>query len=111
MGVILCTTNRDCLEINNKIIDELPGANTFYHSADTITSDDEIAETLYTTEFLNSLQLSGLPPHELRLKNGTIVMLIRNLNSKKGLCNGTRLVIRGTHVSDAKSFRNAARVT
>ena len=34
-----------------------------------------------------------MPPHELILKRGTIVLLIRNLNPKKGLYNGTRLLI------------------
>ena len=34
-----------------------------------------------------------MQPHELILKRGTIVLLIRNLNPKKGLYNGTRLLI------------------
>nr|CAI5853032.1 unnamed protein product [Callosobruchus analis] len=34
-----------------------------------------------------------MPQHRLRLKVGTVVMLIRNLSTKKGLCNGTKLVI------------------
>ncbi|CAO4378148.1 unnamed protein product [Caenorhabditis nigoni] len=36
---------------------------------------------------------SGMPPHELRLKKGAIVMLLRNLDVKNSLCNGTRFVI------------------
>jgi ATP-dependent DNA helicase PIF1 len=48
---------------------------------------------LYNEEFLNSIEGYGLPPHQLRTKIGAIVMLIRNLNIKKGLCNGTRLQI------------------
>lgn len=31
--------------------------------------------------------------HSLTLKNGAFVMLLRSLNPKKGLCNGTRLII------------------
>ena len=32
-----------------------------------------------------------MPPHELKLKEGCIVMLLRNLHATRGLCNGTRL--------------------
>ena len=35
-----------------------------------------------------------MPPHQLNLKVNTIVMLLRNLSLKDGLCNGTRLVVR-----------------
>lgn len=37
--------------------------------------------------------LSGLPPHELKLKKGCIIIIIRNLNPRSGLLNGTRLVV------------------
>lgn len=66
--VILCTTNRDCLHINNQIIGGLAGDMKIYNSADTIISDDDEVHTIYNEEFLHNLQLSGLPPHELRLK-------------------------------------------
>ena len=46
-----------------------------------------------TTEFLNSINLSGLPPHLLTIKVGCVMMLLRNLNPKRGLCNGTRILI------------------
>jgi hypothetical protein len=51
----------------------------------------------YPTEFLNTLQPQGMPPHKLDLKVGTPVMLMRNLNAKSGLANGTRLVILAMH--------------
>ncbi|KHJ95741.1 hypothetical protein OESDEN_04310 [Oesophagostomum dentatum] len=34
-----------------------------------------------------------MPPHELRLKKGAIVMLLRNLDVVNGLCDGTRLSV------------------
>ena len=64
-----------------------------YESADTIAKD-HLVQT-YPTEFLNSLTLSGLPPHEMELKVGHPVMLLQNLcaGSRNGLCNGTRMII------------------
>lgn len=46
--------------------------------------------TSYPTEFLNSLELSRVPSHKLRLKVGVAVMFMRNLDPPR-LCNGTRL--------------------
>ena len=48
---------------------------------------------LNSSEFLNSLTFSGIPDHELRLKVGLPIMLMRNINQSAGLCNGTRLII------------------
>eukprot|EP00795_Rhopilema_esculentum_P010069 gene10069-biopygen12727 len=35
-----------------------------------------------------------MPLHKLELKVGATIILLRNLNPKKGLCNGTRLTLR-----------------
>ena len=45
------------------------------------------------SEYLQSLNPSGLPPAKLELKIGLPVMLLKNLNPERGLCNGTRLII------------------
>ena len=34
-----------------------------------------------------------MPPHKLKLKVGTLITLLSNLNAKRGLTNGTRLVV------------------
>ena len=44
-------------------------------------------------ELLEKIQPSGFPPHKLTIKVGAVYMLLRNLNVKKGLCNGSRIVI------------------
>lgn len=54
--------------------------------------NDEINETILP-EYLNTLSPLSLPPHELRLRKYSIIMLIRNLSITEGLCNGTRLLI------------------
>ena len=40
------------------------------------------------------MQPSGLPPHQLILKVGAPIILLRNLHKESGLANGTRLIIR-----------------
>jgi ATP-dependent DNA helicase PIF1 len=62
-----------------------------YYSIDKVLEEDEAVE--YPVEFLNSVELSGLPSHELLLKVGIPVMLLRNLDPPT-LCNGTRLCIK-----------------
>jgi ATP-dependent DNA helicase PIF1 len=45
-----------------------------------------------------------MPNHKLYLKNGVVVMLLRNIDISSGLCNGTRLIITymGTNVIGAQ---------
>ncbi|XP_037959221.1 uncharacterized protein LOC119688621 [Teleopsis dalmanni] len=83
--------NLDVDEINSKIQAMLPGNLISLKSIDTVVDENEIVN--YPTEFLNSLDLPGLPPHNLLSKVGSPIILLRNLNPPK-LCNGTRLVIK-----------------
>uniref|UniRef100_A0A8C4SGL7 ATP-dependent DNA helicase n=1 Tax=Erpetoichthys calabaricus TaxID=27687 RepID=A0A8C4SGL7_ERPCA len=78
---ILCPKNIDVDQINNQVIALLPGES---HETEHINSP---------LEYLNTINPAGLPQHSLNLKMETIVMLLRNLNTKQGLCNGTRLVV------------------
>ena len=48
----------------------------------------------FNVEYLNKLQPNGFPGHILSLKPGMPLMLLRNINPKEGLCNGTRLIFR-----------------
>ena len=42
--------------------------------------------------FLNSVEITDLPPHELKFKKNATIMLLRNLGVFQDLCNGTRLI-------------------
>jgi ATP-dependent DNA helicase PIF1 len=83
-----------------------------YQSADYVLDERSATAELYTTEFLNSLNLSGLPPHSLTLKKGCIIICLRNLDRHNGLCNGRRLrvtslndhTIQATIVSEGAFF-------
>lgn len=70
--------------MNYRIQHKIPGETTTYKCIDTVH---------YPTEFLNSLDLSGMPPHVLTLKNGVPVILLRNTNPPR-FCNGTRLSVK-----------------
>ncbi|KHJ99033.1 hypothetical protein OESDEN_00985 [Oesophagostomum dentatum] len=47
----------------------------------------------FQQEFLRKLDPPGMPPHDLRLEKGAIVMLLCNLDVSAGLCNGTRPIV------------------
>ncbi|XP_049302983.1 uncharacterized protein LOC125776145 [Bactrocera dorsalis] len=70
--VILAAKNVDVNEINFHIQEKLAGELKNYKSVDSITNEDEVVN--YPTEFLNSLELPGLPPHNLQLKTGSTTM-------------------------------------
>ncbi|KAI9558406.1 hypothetical protein GHT06_015186 [Daphnia sinensis] len=72
----------------------MPGALKVCKSIDTIDSEDPEEISNYPPEILNTFNVSGLPPHQLKLKIGAIVILLKNIDSRQGLCNGTRLIIK-----------------
>ena len=94
---ILCPRNEDATTINEEVLNLLAGEAVTYLSIDTIDCEDGSETANYPVEFLNSLIPSGMPPHKLKLKVGAIIMLLRNLNTRKGLCNGIRLVVTKLH--------------
>ncbi len=61
-------------------------------------------DSLYPVEFLNILQFSGIANHELELKVGVPILLLRNFNQSIGLCNGTKLIVKrlGQRVIEAE---------
>ncbi|XP_073990924.1 uncharacterized protein [Rhodnius prolixus] len=88
---ILAAKNVDVNGLNLKIQQLLPGDLVSYKSIDAVCDTNETVN--YPIEFLNSLDLPGMPPHHLQLKVGSPIILLRNLNPPR-LCNGTRLVIK-----------------
>jgi len=83
--------------INTDILNQIPGEQKIYHSYDKIICDNGNDINNYPVEFFNSLIISGLPPHKIILKVNCIVLLIRNLNTKEALVNGTRMCIKLMH--------------
>ncbi|KAF7807457.1 ATP-dependent DNA helicase PIF1-like [Senna tora] len=92
---VLAPSLDDVASVNNYMLSLLPGEESTYLSSDSICTQDQEYElsNIYTTEFLNTISGSGLPYHELKLKVGAPVMLLRNIDKSMGLCNGTCLII------------------
>ena len=91
---ILAPTNKEVEMLNNILSANLPGSLEVLRSADKMEStEDHIS---FNVEYLNTLTPSGCPPHALNLKHGMPLMLLRNLNPREGLCNGTKLIFEGT---------------
>jgi hypothetical protein len=89
---ILAPRNKEVSLINMMVLNYLLGAQVNFLSVDSV-EDTEMANT-YPSEFLNTLEVSGMPSHKLPLKIGAPVMLLRNLDPSTGLCNGTCLIVR-----------------
>ena len=87
---ILAPTNREVDAINAVMEDFLPNASTKLLSADTLENPQDSFR--FNSEYLNTLKPNGFPHHSLSLKPGMPLMLLRNLNPRQGLCNGTRLI-------------------
>ncbi|XP_056862974.1 uncharacterized protein LOC108853762 [Raphanus sativus] len=92
---ILCPTNEDVNRVNEYMLDKLQGQEKIYSSADSIDPSDTSSANneALSADFLNTIKVSGLPNHSLRLKVGCPVMVLRNIAPNDGLMNGTRLQI------------------
>ena len=89
---ILAPTNSQVDTINDLLVEKLPGDSITLHSSDALDNPRDAFR--YNTEYLNTLNPTGLPRSKLCLKPGMPVMLLRNLNPTEGLCNGTKLVFK-----------------
>ena len=63
------------------------------HTSTSIDLTDKNFANPVTPDILNGFGFPGFPRHNLDLKVGAVVILVRNLNLDDGLCNGTRMVI------------------
>ncbi|XP_076941146.1 uncharacterized protein LOC143610590 [Bidens hawaiensis] len=114
---ILAPKNNVFQEINERMFSIFPGDEREYLSSDCICPtemvNENLDESLCSPDILNGIKASCFPNHRLVLKVGVPVMLLRNVDQKSGLCNGTRLkvvslgnriiqvkIISGSHIGD-----------
>jgi len=85
---ILAPKNTKIDEVNNAILESLSEESHTYLNANSLTPTKEGAsvatgvsmDSLYPVEFLNTLRFSGIANHELQLKMGMPILLLRNFN-------------------------------
>nr|XP_025676655.2 uncharacterized protein LOC112776643 [Arachis hypogaea] len=93
---VLAPTLQTVDEINEYMMKINQRQHVSYFSADMACKSEtqtDVAAAVHTPEFLNGLKSSGLPNHEIKLKVGIPIMLLRNIDHSSGLCNGTRLIV------------------
>ena len=96
-AVVLTPKNKNMHEINEKCLnlykpDEEP---IVFKSSDRPYIPEQ--EGFIPEDLLNAYNPGGLPPHELKVKPGCYLMLLRNLCLENGLANGTRLKMKSIH--------------
>ncbi|KAL8093607.1 hypothetical protein AgCh_035481 [Apium graveolens] len=77
--------------LNSLIVDKLPGESVSFFSVDTTEEfggTDEDLNEAFIIEYLNSLNVAGIPPHDLKLKVGDVVLLMHNLNQTLAFTHG-----------------------
>ncbi|KXN87118.1 hypothetical protein AN958_09190 [Leucoagaricus sp. SymC.cos] len=96
---VLSSRNDEVDEINATILDKFPGEKHILMGVDSIDLDNPHDGNYnpYPMEYLNSLNVSGLPLAKLVLKVGCPIMLLRNLDPSQGLCNGTQMRVLAIH--------------
>ena len=76
---ILATRNVTVDDLNQQILDAMPGQSLSLISTDTVDESDEDDQLFQNTpEYLQTINPSNFPPAKLSLKVGCIVMLLRN---------------------------------
>jgi len=95
--IILSSMNKDVKVLNSTVLDRFPGPSRVFHSADFIPLSEQIGEgdpmLNYPVEHLNDINTSTLPLAKLEVKLGCPVMILRNLDQSRGVCNGSRGIL------------------
>ena len=76
--IILTPRNTNVDDLNRAILQRFPGEETSFYSADSIETDPGTYTQSHDipVEYLHSIDASGLPPGELRVKTGCPLILL-----------------------------------
>ena len=91
-GAARAAKNDDVDRFNSAALSRFPGESVELQLAGIVFLEG--VGCIYPDEFLNGLDISGAPPYLLRLKIGTPVMILRNINPDHDMRNGTKAIVR-----------------
>lgn len=91
---ILATLNASIDQSNQHITTKRPGDDATFYSSDTIITDEDELDPYASPENLHTINVPGVPPHDLKLQDDALTMIARNLNFSEGLVNGQKAVVR-----------------
>ncbi|KAH9076340.1 hypothetical protein Ae201684P_010781 [Aphanomyces euteiches] len=93
---ILAPKHSVVADINTTLLERLTSDGEMtYLSTDSVAEkrDSDADACEFPIEFLNSIDINNFPSHKLHLKVGCPIILLRNLCTSEGMCNGTRLIV------------------
>jgi len=88
---VLSPRNVDVDEINSIMFDQNPETSRTYAAKNTCLERKN--REFYTDQIMNEVNMPGFPKSKLELKPYTPIILLRNLDTKRGLANGTKLLV------------------
>ena len=85
--MIIAARNSDVNDMNETLLEKMPGTTEIRHSADQIIHEsgadpDDHRSSFVPPEFLHSITSPSLPPGELKIKIGCLLILLQNLSPK-----------------------------
>uniref|UniRef100_A0A914NYB3 ATP-dependent DNA helicase n=1 Tax=Meloidogyne incognita TaxID=6306 RepID=A0A914NYB3_MELIC len=106
--LMLAPLNRSVDLNNSLVLSSFDTESIKNYSIDKCTNENPLSPYVADSDVaaLNKLTPGGLPAHHIHLKVGSIIVLLRNLNTSKSLCNGTRLIVKKlqTNLISAKTI-------
>lgn len=94
---ILTPTHAIISDINSFIPDQIPGTTYTYYSQDSLCdnecNDNDFGST-FSDKYLKLKNMPYISRHDLKLKVGSLIMVMKNLNQIMGIYNGTRMVVK-----------------
>ena len=92
-AAIISSTNKRVDELNKLCVEKVPGPITTLLSKNEMGIDNKKSIYFYDEFYLQGLDIRQVPPHDLQIKVGAIVMVLRNISMPEQCMNGSKAII------------------